>query len=224
MELTDPPATPEVLEEQANGTAAQPAIETIRSFILQTPDVLKPVILFCTHALRMRDTRACSLISRVLRSLVPEFSGDGPVEPDVREFISTEVLMACVTSLHDSYFVELQKDFAQLIASILIAFTPRTDTPKQILLSLPGMSSEKVDRAIRHLLKAQKNDRQQRAIVLDFLQGFRGVAIHDQGRLPRPDPKKLRSALQEKYMTVEVQADAKKEASPDLGGIADLFR
>ena len=171
----------------------------------------------------MRDTRSCSPIAKVLRSLVPEFAGDGHVETDVREFLSTEVLKACITSLHDPYFVELQKDFAQLIASILISYTPRTRTPKQILLSLPGLPTEKVDQSIRHLFKAQHNSKQQRAIVLDLLEGFRGVAIHEQGKLPRPDPKKSRSAMQEKYMSVEVQANGKREPSPDLSGVAGMF-
>ena len=171
----------------------------------------------------MRDTRACSLITKVLRSIVPEFAGDGSVEADVREFVSTEVLKACVTSLHDPYFVELQKDFAQLIASILISYTSRTERPKEILLSLPGMDAERLSRAIRQLFKAQQNIRQQRAIVLTLLEGFRGVAIHEQGKLPKPDGKKLRSALLEKYMTVDVQANGKREASPDLGGVAAMF-
>lgn len=170
----------------------------------------------------MRDTRACSIITKVLRSIVPEFTEEGSVESDVREFISTEVLKACITSLHDSYFAELQKDFAQLIASILISYTPKTDTPRQLLLSLPNMSVEKLDRAIRHLFKAQQNTRQQRAIVLDLLEGFRGVAIHEQGKLPKPDPKKLRSAMQEKYMTVEVPVNT-RDKSPDLRGVADMF-
>lgn len=200
-----------------------PTPEPTRTFILHTPDILKPVILFCTHALRMRDTRACSYIARVLRSLVPEFSGEGPVEAEVREFVSTEVLKSCITSLHDPYFAELQKEFAGLIASILISYSPRTATPKGILLSLPGMFTDKVDRAIRHLLKAQSNSRQQRAIILDLLEGFRGVAIHEQGRLPRPDPKKMRSKLQEKYMTVDMQTEPKREPSPDLTGIAGMF-
>ncbi|KAF6219395.1 hypothetical protein HO133_005221 [Letharia lupina] len=218
----NPPAAPEV-PDKINGDAAGPSANTPRSFILRTPEILKPVILFCTHALRMRDTRACSLIAKVLRSIVPEFAGDGPVEPDVREFISTEVLKACITSLHDPYFVELQKDFAQLIASILISYTPRTERPKEILLSLPEMAPEKLDRATRHLFRAQQNTRQQRAIILDLLEGFRGIAIHEQGKLPKPDAKKLRSALQEKYMTVDVQASDKRELSPDLGGVAAMF-
>ena len=171
----------------------------------------------------MRDTRACAFIAKVLRSIVPEFAGDGPVKPEVREFISTDVLKACITSLHDPYFVELQKDFAQLIASILVSYTPRTEKPKQILLSLPEMAPERLDRAIRHLFRAHLNVRQQRAIVLDLLEGFRGIAIHEQGKLPKPDARKLRSALQEKYMTVDVQPNDKREVSPDLRGVAAMF-
>lgn len=171
----------------------------------------------------MRDTRACSLIAKVLRSIVPEFAGDGPVEADVRDFVSTEVLKACITSLHDPYFADMQKDFAQLIASILISYTPCTERPKEILLSLPGMDPERLSRAIRHLFKAQQNTRQQRAITLELLEGFRGIAIHEQGKLAKPDAKRLRSAMQEKYMTVDVQANDKREVSPDLGGLAAMF-
>jgi len=202
---------------------AQQRLPTIRSFILSTPEILKPVILFCTHALRMRDTRSCSFITRVLRSLIPEFEGTDPIETDVRDFISTEVLKACITSLHDPYFVDLQKDLAQLIASIVIAYNPRTETPKQILLSLPSMSADAVDRAIRHLARAQSNGRQQRATVLDLLEGLRGVSVSEQGKIAKPDPKKIRSALQEKYTTVDVQTNREKDESPDLGGIASMF-
>lgn len=221
--VAEPPPAPEVPTSVVNNSSRIATTDTTRSFILQTPEILKPLILFCTHALRMRDTRSCSPIAKVLRSLITEFAGDGAIDIDVREYMSTEVLKACITSLHDPYFVELQKDFAQLIASILTDYTPRTETPRRILLTLPGLPAEKVDRSIRHLLKAKQNIRQQRAIVLDLLEGFRGVAIHEQGKLPKPDPKKLRSAMQEQYMTVEVQANGPKEKSPDLSGIAGMF-
>ncbi|KAL8851064.1 MAG: hypothetical protein Q9221_003960 [Calogaya cf. arnoldii] len=196
----------------------------VRSFILSTPEILKPLILFCTHAIRMRDTRSCSFITRVLGSLVPEFQTDGEIDSEVREFLSTEVLKACITSLHDSYFVDLQKDLSQLIASIIIYHAPRTETPRQILLSLPSIPAKKVNHAIQQLYKAHQNTRQQRAIVLDLLESLRGVSISEQGRIAKPDPKKMRSAIQESYMTVDVQEDGKvKEKSPDLGGIADMF-
>ncbi|KAL8695366.1 MAG: hypothetical protein Q9218_000125 [Villophora microphyllina] len=155
---------------------------------------------------------------------MPEFETTGQIDTEVREFLSTEALKACITSLHDPYFVDLQKDLAQLIANILITYTPRTDTPKQILLSLPSMPPEKLDRAIQKLYKAHQNTRQQRAIILDLLEGLRGVSISEQGKIAKPDPKKVRSAIQERYMTVDMQGEGvKKEPSPDLGGVADMF-
>ncbi|KAL9000828.1 MAG: hypothetical protein Q9169_000582 [Polycauliona sp. 2 TL-2023] len=196
----------------------------VRSFILATPAILKPLILFCTHAIRMRDTRSCSFITRVLGSLVPEFETNGEIDTEVREFLSTEVLKACITSLHDSYFVDLQKDLAQLIASIIIIYAPRTETPRQILLSLPSIPPGKVDQAIQQLYQARQHNRQQRAVVLDLLESLRGVSVSEQGRISKPDAKKTRSAIQESYMTVDMQGDDKvKEKSPDLGGIADMF-
>lgn len=211
---------------QLNGSAGghDPG-HTARSFILRTPSILKPLILFCTHALRMRDTRACSMIIKVLRTLVPEFASSSPIASDVREFISTEVLKASITSLNESYFVELQKDFAQLIASILAIYAPHTPTPKEVLLSLPGMQEDQVERAIRHLHQSQSNPKQQRATVLHLLQGFRGVGVSELGRLPRPDPKKLKSVMQKQYEVSDMQTGVEKvkDESPDLGGVAEMF-
>jgi exportin-5 len=171
----------------------------------------------------MRDTRSCSFITRVLRSLIPEFDAASPIAIDVQEFISTEVLKACITSLHDSYFVDMQKDLAQLIASIVTTYSGRTDTPRNILLSLPTVTDVKVDRTIRQLAKVPHNSRQQRALILDLLAGLRGVSISEQGKVPKPDTKKLRSAMQEKYMTLDIQADDGRGDSPDLDGFARLF-
>ena len=210
---------------KANCTAIAQSLDSTRAFVLQTPRVLKPLILFCTHALSMHDTRACSLIAKVLRTIIGDFSGDGPLEADVREFFSVEVLKACITSLNDPYFVDMQKDFGHLIANILVLYSPRTETPKQIILSLPDMNGEKIDRSIRHLHKAHGNPKQQRAIVFDLLQGYRSTALHDQGKMPKPDPNKLRSAMQQKYMTADMEGMEikEKEEESDLGGVAEMF-
>lgn len=197
---------------------------SIRSFILSTPEILKPVILFCTHALRMRDTRSCSWITRVLRSLIPEFAGESPMSMDAREFISLEVLKACITSLHDSYFVDLQRDLAQLISSIIVTYAAKTETPRQILLSLPAMTTEKVDRALEKLLVTKASARNQRAVVLDLLAGLRGVSISEQGKISKPNVKKLRSATHERYMNVNMQPDGPpKETTPELTEVAKMF-
>ena len=197
---------------------------SMRNYILSTPLVLKPVILFCTHALRMRDTRSCTFITRVLKSIVPEFAGSSDVANEVREFISVEVLKACITSLHDTYFVDLQREFASLIGSIILTYTPRTGTPQQVLLSLPSMTIEKVDRAVKNIYKAANNARQQRALVLDLLEDLRSVSISEQGKIPKADPKKQRSEMQEKYATVNMDSESREPRSPNLEGVADIFK
>jgi exportin-5 len=67
--------------------------QTMREFILSSDVVLEPLITFCMHALRMRDSRCCGIIIRVFRSIVPEFQAD---RADIREYICREVLMAAV--------------------------------------------------------------------------------------------------------------------------------
>lgn len=211
------------LGRESYSSSPQDPTDTMRTFMLSSPTILEPLILFCTHALRMRDSRCCSVITRVLRSIVPEFSIDTPTAAEVREFISNEVLKACITSLHEPYFVELQKDLAQLIATIFILYSPTTSTPRRILLSLPGMTEEQVDRVASRLMRVQSG-RQQRALVLDLLDGLRGVSISEQGKIPRHEPRKLRSAMQERYMNVDnARQNRQRDGSPELGGVADMF-
>ena len=171
----------------------------------------------------MHDTRSCGFITRVLRSIIPEFNGSTSLDADVREFISTEVFKQCITSLHDPYFVDTQSDLASLIASILLQYGERTATPRQVLLSLPDMTADKVDHALLQLMRPQISQKQQRAVVLKFLENLRGVSISEQGRISKVVPKNARSALQEQYMTVDMVPHAKKEPSPELGGVAAMF-
>lgn len=171
----------------------------------------------------MHDTRSCGLITRVLRSLIPEFNGAAPIDADVREFISTEIFKACITSIHDPYFVDTQNDLAGLISIIVLQYHTRTDTPRQILQSLPEMTNEKVDHAMNRLVKAQNSSRQQRAIILKLLEGLRGISVSQQGQIAKQAPIKTRSAMQEQYMTVNANPHPQKDSSPDLGGVADMF-
>jgi exportin-5 len=195
----------------------------MRTLILSEPSVLEPLILFCTHALRMRDSRCCTLICRILRSILPSFTADEPPAPQVREFISTEVLKACITSLNEPYFADIQRDLANLIANILALYSPLTPTARDILLSLPDMSSQKVDSAIERIV-ASASERTQRALVLELLEGVRGVSIHEMGKIDRRDGKAKKSALMMQYMQVEEKSGGgKREQSPQLEGMAEMF-
>ena len=228
VRLLDPKDTPSGSKDHGRQhsklEATAQAQPLLRDFVLSNPQVFKSVVLFCAHALQMHDNRCCGLITRVLRSIVSEFSGSDPTSSEIREFISSEVFKACIVSLNDDYFVDIQNDLAQLIATIIKRYSTMTETPNQILLSLPNMTSDKVRSAVQKIFTADGSSRTQRAIVLKLLESLRGVSISEQGKLPKPDPKKARSALQEEYMTVEATYNnPRKERSPDLVGVADMF-
>jgi len=122
----------------------------------------------------------------------------------------------------------MQKELAQLIASIWMLYGLTSNTPRLIMLSLPGMSEANVA-ATEDALMRSTSTRQQKALVLDLLDGLRGVSISEQGRISgtREDRRKARSALQARYMTVEMEGqeggNVDINSGPDLSGVADMF-
>lgn len=219
---------------EADPNVPQPTPElsdSIRHFVLSSPEVFEPLMLFCTHALSMRDTRCCSIITRVIRSILADFAppNNSPTTITIREFICTEVLKACITSVHESYFVDMQKDLAQLIASIWVLYGFASETPKSVLLSLPGITEQKVAQTEAALQRCT-SPRQQRALILELLEPLRGVSIAEQGKIlgSREERRKARSALQERYMTNEMETQQENHRvdindGPDLSGVADMF-
>jgi len=189
--------------------------------------ILEPLLLFLTHAIRMRDTRCCGVVLRVVRSIIPDFavsSHDTPFTSSIREYISDEVLKGCISSLHEPYFVELQKDLAQLIASIIIIYSPSTATPRRILLSLPSIQERSVDKCIDYVTRPGLQQRQQRALVLDLLRDLKGVSISEQGRMTKSvsTVRRERSKMQQEFMKEQPSTEPRK-VSPSLEGVAGMF-
>ena len=203
-----------------NGAATVATNPTVSDVVLSDVTVLEPMILFCTHALRTRDIRCCGLICKTFRTIVPIFQGMTPPAPQVREFISTDVLKSCITSLNEPYFAELQKDLASLIALILLLYTPRTSTPREVLLSLPDMTTTRVDRTLGKICKQPSpSERTRRALVLDLLEGVRGVSVYEAGRIKQPQ---INKSIQSRYMEVQPAANANGDDGA-LDGVAGLF-
>lgn len=196
----------------------------MRKFCLTSSTILEPLLLFCTHAIRVRDGRCCGVVLRVFRSIIPDFASDqdSPLSSSIREFISTDVLKACISSLNEPYFVDLHKDLAQLIASILIYYSPLTNTPKQILLSLPGIQESSVDKCIDYIMRQGVHQRQQRALVLDLLRDVKGVSVSEQGRITKSASvvRKERSKMQQEFMKEQTEP---RRTSPNLEGVAGMF-
>ncbi|KAG5950118.1 hypothetical protein E4U53_005464 [Claviceps sorghi] len=182
----------------------------LRKFCLTRQEIVEPLLVFCTHAIRMRDQRCCGVILRLFNSLVPDFRGqpqgrpalnmsdggaplahsDATAIPDemalaIREYIASDVLKACLTSFHEPYFVEIQKELASLIASIVVYYSPVTSTPRNILLSLPNVDPAELDRLAPYMAKPESHTRQQRAVVLEVLRNLKGVSVSEMGKVAK---------------------------------------
>jgi len=123
----------------------------------------------------------------------------------------------------------MQKDLAQLIASIWVLYGFCSETPRSVFLSLPGITPEKVAQTETALQRCT-SPRQQRALVLELLEPLRGVSIAEQGKIlgSREERRKARTAIQSRYMTNEMETQQETHRvdindGPDLSGVADMF-
>ncbi|KAL4723418.1 karyopherin [Fusarium chlamydosporum] len=237
---------------------------SLRRFCLIHQEIVEPLLVFCTHGIRMRDTRCCSMILRLFVSLVPEFHlVDGqlpksvvqsPMEAQlgpnkfpipssissaIREYISLDVLKACITSFHEPYFVELQKDLAALIAAIVVYYSPITSSPRDVLLSLPNVEPSDLDRLSTYMAKPGAHTRQQRALVLDLLKDLKGVSVSEMGKLPKSSgfggsrgKRTNRSKMAQQFMSdpqagqnsTRAGMNVGRQSTPDgLEGVSNLF-
>lgn len=239
---------------------------SMRALILSSPTILEPLILFCTNALRIHDHRCCSIITRTLRSIIPEFapspappsntgnatrtspppppSSSLNIDPDTartaREYISSSVVKAAITSLNEPYFTELARDLAALIAAVCVHYSRSTSTPRDVLLSLPGMSPERVDRTLADPVFAPgaPEGRTQRNMMLELLEGVRGRSIWEEGRIGLGSNGASKSAKKSKWVTptadgaggdtgmegvVEGNGSIVRGGSAELGGVSELF-
>ncbi|KAI1117781.1 armadillo-type protein [Nemania sp. NC0429] len=208
---------------------------SLRNFCLMHSSIVEPLLLFCTRVIGTKDTRCCSTMLRVLKSVIPEFDNSGPVLPGsigedrgteikhnsnpwipantasaIREYISRDIVMACVTSLHEPYFVEQQKELASLIATIVVHYSHLSTTARDVLVSLPNMKLDDVDRGIEFMLRTGTRSRGQRAVILELLRDLKGVSVSEMGKLsksiglPSSQPtsrKTTRSMMAQKFMT-----------------------
>ncbi|KID92516.1 Armadillo-type fold protein [Metarhizium guizhouense ARSEF 977] len=243
---------------------------SLRKFCLMRQEIVEPLLVFCTHGIRMRDTRCCGMVLRLFISLVPEFQlvqgqeqygstgniHDGkagsshtdttPVPAEIasviREYIAQDVLKACLTSFHEPYFVEVQKELASLIATIVVYYSPITATPKDIILSLPNVNPAELDRLAPYMAKPASHPRQQRAIVLELLKDLKGVSVSEMGKLAKTagfggasrNKRGNRSKMAQGFMNAPTEADGRvtrgngvmgaRRTTPDaLEGVSNLF-
>ncbi|RVX75416.1 hypothetical protein B0A52_00769 [Exophiala mesophila] len=227
--------------------------QSMREFLLSNTQILDRLLVFITHAIAFKDTKCAYNMLMAATRLVPDFGNDqyisGEVAEAVRGFISSDMLKTAITCLNDGYFADHQQHYAQLIATIWMSYglpvhVPASETgpahdrpaltsaPRDVILSLPGMTEAKVDQAAAQLLQegsgGSGKHKKLRAIVLSLLEGVRGVRLSELGKI---DMRPQQSKILEKYKQRELLGMQGLEEShhvntddgPDLGGVADMF-
>ncbi|RYP30079.1 hypothetical protein DL767_006430 [Monosporascus sp. MG133] len=259
-DFLDPARINQSTDPSISDEAAQ-SYPTLRKFCLMHSSIVEPLLMFCTHVIRMRDSRCCGVMIRVFRSIVPDFAvseetmtgeSDAPNKSNadavpipaatasvIREYVSSDVIKACITSIHEPYFVELQRELASLIATIVVSYSPFTMTPRDVLLSLPNINPAEVDNKMQFMLRKESSSRQQRAAVLDLLRDLKGVSISEMGKLSKgvghaakaqSGKRPTRSKMAQQFMTAPPPATTAPGATTDanadsnLDGLANLFQ
>lgn len=227
--------------------------QSMRDFVLSNTQVLEPLLALCTHGLNFKDTKAAHTMITTVMRIVPAYTSEDHLQTEgvraVREYISEEIMKAAIMALHDGYYADEQQYYAHLIATIWLSYglpahvaatetqpaharPPLTNTPRIVLLSLPGMTEAKLDGAADKLLHdggLYAKSKKLRAVVLNLLEGLRGVRISELGKL---DDRGARSRILEKYKAREAAGmqgvedggtKADGDGGVDLGGVSEMF-
>ncbi|PSK50357.1 hypothetical protein B9Z65_301 [Elsinoe australis] len=211
----------------------------LNTTLLSNRTTAEPLMAFLANSLRMRDSRCVAISTHILRSAIAQYSSMLNVQPDrpaptdeqrqtaaiVQEYMETTCLQAAVTSLNEQYFVDIQKDLASLIAAIIHKYTPSSDRAVGFLLAIPGLNTQRVQVAVSRIVSSQK-EREQRAVVLELLEGIRGVRMSEVGKIGiggnSRTEKKDKNKWTQGGMDVENTGIVRGNTPPE-GGLGDMF-
>lgn len=192
------------------------------AIITNNVNILEPVITFAASALRVRDYHSVKSTCVVLHDrLIPLYRDPSAVH----DYICNDILKTAITSLHEPYFVELQKDLAALILQIIHT---DAEVSASVIASLPVLSEhpDRVRTAIERI-RGCTQEKVGRALVLALLEQIRGVSIHEMGRIGGPKKSKNQMKLLQQFEEQQQQAQIKaneRGESPGLDGVAQLLQ
>ena len=215
----------------AKGYKAETRIR-LREVVFSDATALSSIVTFCAHVIRMRCV-SCKHVADMFRFLLPEM--DRPqdigmpdhVVTELREFLCSDLLRAVLNSFHEPYFAGLdmaQSTFAALIAAIIYHLQRFTQTPREVLLSLSGMSRSEVDQALNKI-RTTKNQKDRNGVVIKLLKKLQGVSIHEMGRIVAKTGHQRQKKAQPQYSMKmdEDKTRIERGGSPEPGALSNLF-
>lgn len=189
----------------------------MHKMILANTQVFGQVLMFLTSTLRFRDTRSCNMAIQIFGRTLPFFSKPS----EIQSYICDAVLKAAITSFNEPYFVDAQKNLASLIAQIISMDATENGVPRSILLSLPGLGGDKVDKVIKRV-RSSKSAQQGGAAILGLLSGLRGQSIHELGKMPTVEAKNKKVAVVGMEVVVD-EGGIRRGGEETLDGVSDMF-
>jgi exportin-5 len=174
--------------------------------------------MFLTTALRLRDSRSLNVAILTFNRLLPSFRKDS----EARRYIVDAVLKASITSFNEPYFTDSQTKLAGLIAQII---SLDEGASQAVVLSLPGLNEEKVLKRFAKLRQA-RSPNQGAGVVLEMLQGLRGVSIHELGKITQVRRRKSKGDLRGNggvEMGGVVTDGIQRGGEEGLEGVAGMF-
>jgi len=188
--------------------------------ILDSAEILEPLLIFSKNALRFRDTRTVGKAVELIRSILPFFRKPSTVHT----FLCRDVLQDAIISFHEPYFIDSQRDLTSLISRIIWIDEVQA---REVLLSLSPLAHqpEKVEKMLQHVRDHRDNDRKVRALVWELLDGIRGQSIQEMGKIQTVFPKKPKVVKTQHVnpLNPDGASNAQKRESPELAGVAEML-
>ncbi|KAF1988177.1 hypothetical protein K402DRAFT_329073 [Aulographum hederae CBS 113979] len=197
---------------------AEPHMRELSEFVVTTPVMLQPVLALVKNAIGMRDIRCCK---NAVRTLIDSFRHLKILK---RAFLCDDVLKVAITSLHDDYFADVQRDLAILISMIIALDDPVT---RALILTIEGIDDDRarVNDLFQQIVNSSRDPRRGRDLTLELLRSVRGRSLQEQGRIREmPTRTRTRTAMEDQYMRVDEAPTIQRGGSPNLEGVGDLFQ
>jgi exportin-5 len=149
----------------------------LRKVVFENKAILGPYMSLCKHIMLFRDYRCsfncCVLVRNILPLIILR-------DPEVDNFLATEMMGACLEMLADPYFSDVHNEAGYIITTIYTTLRTQSREPfKNLADLLPGVSYQALSEFEVRLASA-KSLRQQRGVFLEFLSLARVMDYGDQ--------------------------------------------
>lgn len=166
--------------------------ELLRRTVLENKNILAPFLQLCVHIMQFKDNRCSFNCCLVLRNIVQEIVLK---DNEVDQYLSNEVIRACLNILNDSFFADVHSEAGAILATLYVLLRSKHEQPLIVLSTyLPSsITREEADDFEMKLFSA-KGTRQQRGVFLEFLSTARALS----GQMEESDGNAREAALKKK--------------------------